>query len=134
MEGICLKIYNLSCEYAKKVREKSNIILKEHGMELPPPIPMQTTRKVWCYPVQFAIGCPRLPVVEYLPERDQAMLRFQGDTLAINTNYLQKLVRHKFKFGSIEFELNSSYFFRNIYIVIVVSMIGNSNCLYHAYG
>ncbi|KAJ3654671.1 hypothetical protein Zmor_013845 [Zophobas morio] len=91
VEGICLKIYNLSCEYAKKVREKSNAILKEHGMELPPVIPMTTTRKVWCYPVQFVIGCPRLPVVEYLPDRDQALLRFQGDTLVINSTHLQKL-------------------------------------------
>lgn len=91
VEGICLKIYNLSVEYAKKVREKSNAILKEHGMELPPPIPMTNTRKVWCYPVQFAIGCPRLPVVDYLPDRDQALLRYQGDTLAINSTHLQKL-------------------------------------------
>ncbi|KAJ8960756.1 hypothetical protein NQ318_020049 [Aromia moschata] len=91
VEGICSKIYHLSADYAKKVRDKSNAILKEHGMELPPPMTMHTTRKVWCYPVQFAIGCPRLPVVEYLPDRDQALLRFQGDTLAINSTHLQKL-------------------------------------------
>ncbi|XP_050294920.1 mRNA (2'-O-methyladenosine-N(6)-)-methyltransferase [Anthonomus grandis grandis] len=92
VEGICLKIYNLSVEYARKVREKSNGILKEHGMELPPhPFAPQAIRKVWCYPVQFAIGCPRLPVVEYLPDRDQAILRYQGDALAINSLYLQKL-------------------------------------------
>ncbi|XP_030768325.1 mRNA (2'-O-methyladenosine-N(6)-)-methyltransferase [Sitophilus oryzae] len=92
VEGICLKIYNLSCEYAKKVREKSASVLKEHGMELPPQsFATQATRKVWCYPVQFAIGCPRLPIVEYLPDRDQAMLRYQGEMLAINTLYLQKL-------------------------------------------
>lgn len=93
MEGICLKIYNLSAEYARKVREKSNIILKEHGLELPPALPNNSTRKVWCYPIQFQIGCPRLPVIEYLPDRDQALLRFQGDTLAINATHLQKLVR-----------------------------------------
>lgn len=92
MEGICLKIYNLSAEYAKKVREKSNNILKEHGMELPNTIPHSNVRKVWCYPVQFAIACPRLPTVEYMPERDQALLRFQGETLAVNTTHLQKLV------------------------------------------
>lgn len=79
-------------EYAKKVREKSSAILKEHGMELPPPMTMHMTRKVWCYPVQFAIGCPKLPVVEYLPDRDQALLRYQGDTLVINSTHLQKLV------------------------------------------
>lgn len=93
MEGICTKIYHLSCEYAKKVREKSNSILKEHGMELPPVIPMTNTRKVWCYPIQFMIGCPRLPLVDFLPG-DQAVLRFQGDSLIINTMYLQKLVCH----------------------------------------
>lgn len=97
VEGICLKIYNLSVEYAKKVKEKSSAILKEHGMELPPPMTMHTTRKVWCYPIQFAIGCPRLPVVEYLPDRDQALLRFQGDTLVINSTHLQKLVSSLFK-------------------------------------
>lgn len=93
VEGICLKIYNHSAEYAKKVREKSNLILKEHGMELPPsPLPMPHIRKVWCYPVQFAVGCPRLPTVEYIPDRDQALLRFQGEGLVINTTHLQKLV------------------------------------------
>lgn len=92
MEGICLKIYNLSAEYAKKVKEKSNSILKEHGLELPVATSQPTVRKVWCYPIQFAIPCPRLPTVEYLPERDQALLRFQGETLAVNTTHLQKLV------------------------------------------
>ncbi|CAH0557430.1 unnamed protein product [Brassicogethes aeneus] len=91
VEGICLKIYNLSCEYAKKVREKSNGILKEHNMELPHSVSINTTRKVWCYPVQFSICCPRLPVVEYLPDRDQSLLRYQGDTLVINNSHLQKL-------------------------------------------
>lgn len=61
-------------------------------MELSQPLPMNSMRKVWCYPVQFAIPCPRLPVVDYLPDRDQALLRFQGDTLAINATHLQKLV------------------------------------------
>lgn len=67
-------------------------------MELPPNLPCNSTRKVWCYPVQFAVGCPRLPVVEYLNDRDQALLRYQGDTLAINSTYLQKLVRTIFVF------------------------------------
>ncbi|XP_072381419.1 mRNA (2'-O-methyladenosine-N(6)-)-methyltransferase [Diabrotica undecimpunctata] len=91
VEGICLKMYNLSVEYAKKIREKSNNMLKEHGMELPQNMSMHTTRKVWCYPVQFAIGCPRLPVVDYLPDRDQVVLRYHGDTLAINSTHLNKL-------------------------------------------
>lgn len=49
-------------------------------------------RKVWCYPVQFGISCPRFPVVDYIPERDQAILRYQGDTVVINATHLLKLV------------------------------------------
>lgn len=49
-------------------------------------------RKVWCYPVQFAMPCPRLPQVDYLPERDQTLLRYHGDAMCINTTHLQKLV------------------------------------------
>ncbi|XP_013410780.1 phosphorylated CTD-interacting factor 1-like, partial [Lingula anatina] len=33
VEGICSKIYALSCEYAKKVNEKSWQILQEHGVK-----------------------------------------------------------------------------------------------------
>nr|CAD7195866.1 unnamed protein product [Timema douglasi] len=71
VEGICLKIYHLSAEHAKKI---------------------PTLRKVWCYPIQFAIQCPRLlPQIDYLSERDQTLLRFNGDTMSINTTHLQKL-------------------------------------------
>ncbi|KAL1124160.1 hypothetical protein AAG570_001930 [Ranatra chinensis] len=90
VEGICLKIYNLSCEYAKKIREKHLELLKEHG--LPEPIPHNGgNRKVPCYPVQFSIPGLRLPQVEYLTEKEQSLLRFQGETLCINTLHLQKL-------------------------------------------
>lgn len=93
VEGICLKIFCLSTEHARKVKDKTNVILKESGLgELPLPLNVPNNRKVWCYPVQLAVPCPRLPVVEYLPDRDQAMLRFHGDTLSINTTHLQKLV------------------------------------------
>ncbi|PSN36211.1 Phosphorylated CTD-interacting factor 1 [Blattella germanica] len=92
VEGICLKIYHLSADYAKKVKEKHSDLLKEHGIsEVVTPVQMPNLRKVWCYPVQFAIPCPRLPQVDYLPERDQALLRFHGDTMCINTTHLQKL-------------------------------------------
>lgn len=92
VEGICSKINNLSTEYGKKVRERSLHMLKEQNIDMPSQIAMPSTRKVWCYPVQFACVCPRLPTIEYIPDRDQAMLRFQGDALAINSSHLQKLV------------------------------------------
>ena len=32
VEGICKKIYNLSCDYAQKIQEKNAEIHKEHGI------------------------------------------------------------------------------------------------------
>lgn len=88
-------MYHLSSEYAKKIREKHIEILKEHGISEPRGNGNLTslTRKVWCYPVQFSTACPRLPPVEYLVDhaKDQTHLRFQGDSVTINTPYLHKL-------------------------------------------
>ncbi|XP_046676370.1 mRNA (2'-O-methyladenosine-N(6)-)-methyltransferase isoform X1 [Homalodisca vitripennis] len=92
VEGICLKIYHLSSEYGKKIREKHYELLKENGIAEPtPPQHLASVRKVWCYPVQFSTPCPRLPAIDYFIERDQTLLRFQGDTVAINTTHLHKL-------------------------------------------
>lgn len=95
VEGICLKIYHLSTEYAKKIREKHIEILKEHGISEPRGSGniMSLSRKVWCYPVQFSTPCPRLPPVDFSMDqvKDQTLLRFQGETVNINTPYLHKL-------------------------------------------
>lgn len=55
-----------------------------------PQVPIM--RRVWCYPIQFSTPCPRLPTVDFLQEREQALLRYHGDTQPINTTHLQKLV------------------------------------------
>lgn len=60
------------------------------------PVQMPNLRKVLCYAVQFSVVCPRLPHIDYLPEREQTMLRFQGDTVTINHTHLQKLVSNNF--------------------------------------
>lgn len=66
VEGICLKIYHLSTDYAKKVKEKNAQILKDNNLADAIPIggPVSTQRKVWCYPVQFSLPTPRLPQVD----------------------------------------------------------------------
>lgn len=56
-----------------------------------------TLHKVWCYPIQFITPAPRLPPIEYMAEKDQTYLRFNGEKLIINTVYLQKLVRVRAK-------------------------------------
>ncbi|XP_012274652.1 phosphorylated CTD-interacting factor 1 [Orussus abietinus] len=100
VEGICLKIYHLSTEYAKKVKDKNNQILKDNGLGDVIPLggPASTQRKVWCYPVQFSLPCPRLPQVDYIPEREQTMLRFHGDTMCINNLHLTKL-EHLYRYN-----------------------------------
>ena len=46
----------------KKSRLKSGFIFfAEHQAKTS--VPHQ--RKVWCYPIQFALPCPRLPTVEF---------------------------------------------------------------------
>ncbi|KAL0274131.1 UNVERIFIED_CONTAM: hypothetical protein PYX00_006629 [Menopon gallinae] len=91
VEGICLKIYHLSAEHTKKIMEKSREILRDSGIleNNHPPVPV--VRRVWCYPIQFSTPCPRLPAIEFMQEREQALLRYHGDTLPINITHLQKL-------------------------------------------
>lgn len=103
---------NLSAEYAKKIRDKHNELLKENGLagmllslftptnfnddhfvaDLEPNVNVPHPRKVWCYPVLFALPCPRLPPVEFLQDKDQTVLRFKGDAVRINNIHFQKLV------------------------------------------
>lgn len=92
VEGICTKMNNLSVEYAKKIRDKHNELLKENGLaDLEPNVSLPHPRKVWCYPVLFALPCPRLPPVEFLQDKDQTVLRFKGDAVRINNLHFQKL-------------------------------------------
>ncbi|KZC07294.1 Phosphorylated CTD-interacting factor 1 [Dufourea novaeangliae] len=100
VEGICLKIYHLSTEYAKKVKDKNSQILKDNGLGNVIPLggPASTQRKVWCYPVQFSLPTPRLPQLDYLPEREQTLLRFHGDTVCINNMHLAKL-EHLYRYN-----------------------------------
>lgn len=100
VEGICLKIYHLSTDYAKKVKDKNNQILKDNGLGDVIPLvgPASTQRKVWCYPVQFSLPSPRLPQIDYLPEREQTMLRYHGDTMGINNTHVTKL-EHLYRYN-----------------------------------
>nr|CAG4642351.1 EOG090X02BU [Evadne anonyx] len=101
VEGICTKMNNMSIEYAKKIRDKHNELLKENGLaDLEPNASLshqEGIRKVWCYPVLFALPCPRLPPVEFLQDKDQTVLRFKGDAVRINNLHFQKLANRKFE-------------------------------------
>lgn len=97
VEQLCTKIYHLSAEHARKIRERHMQLLKENGIpepQLPPAPPM--LRKVWCYPIQFVVPSPRMPVIEYIQERDHMVIKYAApsmplDTQYINMTHLQKL-------------------------------------------
>lgn len=92
VEGICAKIYHMSVENVKKIREKHWTILNQHGIEeITSPLHVANPKKVFCYPVQFAISSPRLPAVDVLTDKDSTLLRYKGEVVRINTLYFQKL-------------------------------------------
>lgn len=69
-----------------------------------------TLHKVWCYPVQFVTPAPRLPPVEYMADKEQTYVRFNGERLLINTVYLQKLVSN-----CVTYYLLQNYYSNQIY-------------------
>lgn len=105
VEALCTKIYNISAENARKIRERHAQVLKDNGIYEPslPPAP-PVLRKVFCYPVQFTVQSPRMPVVEYVPERDHMVLKYtrasmqQPDTQYINLTHLHKM-EHLYRYN-----------------------------------
>lgn len=83
----------------RKIRERHGVLLKGSGVpEVSAPLVPPIVRKVWCYPVQFALPPIRMPNVEYLNERENMTVKYshpsmqQPDTHVISSLYLQKLV------------------------------------------
>ncbi|GFR12269.1 mRNA [Trichonephila clavata] len=92
VEAICAKIYNLSCDYAKKIRDKHWALFRQHGIEeITSPLQVSIHKKVYCYPVQFAISSPHLPPVQLLTEKEHTVLRYKSDAVRIATIFFQKL-------------------------------------------
>uniref|UniRef100_A0A182IIZ6 Uncharacterized protein n=1 Tax=Anopheles atroparvus TaxID=41427 RepID=A0A182IIZ6_ANOAO len=99
VEQLCTKLYHLSMQHARNIRERHGQILKENGIpELTAPLQPPITRKVWCYPVQFALPSPRMPQIDYSNDRDHMVIKYTNasvmagaDTHVINISHLQKL-------------------------------------------
>lgn len=101
VEALCSKIYHLSVEHVKKIRERHYSLLKENGLHDPtPPLPPSLRKEEICSPIQFALPPIRLPVVDYQFERDHINVKYthpssqQPDTHTLNMTHLQKLVRN----------------------------------------
>ncbi|KAJ8302948.1 hypothetical protein KUTeg_019344, partial [Tegillarca granosa] len=92
VEGICSKLYNMSCESVRKLHEKNWQILAEHNIhEMPPPQPPHHKRKVLCYPIQMIVPCPRLLTVEMSNENEIHTLKYRGEALKVNSSHFYKL-------------------------------------------
>lgn len=101
VEALCRKVYISSAEHARKLREQHITLLKENGIsDTPTHLPPPVLRKVWCYPVQFLLASPRMPVIDYITEHDHMVIKYtppgqqQSDTQYINLTHLQKLVSY----------------------------------------
>ncbi|XP_058054623.1 mRNA (2'-O-methyladenosine-N(6)-)-methyltransferase [Anopheles bellator] len=99
VEQLCTKLYHLSVQHARTIRDRHAQILKESGIpELTTPLQPPVTRKVWCYPVQFALPSPRMPQIDYNNDRDHMVIKYTNsavmsapDTHVVNISHLQKL-------------------------------------------
>uniref|UniRef100_A0A8C6L4Q1 mRNA (2'-O-methyladenosine-N(6)-)-methyltransferase n=1 Tax=Nothobranchius furzeri TaxID=105023 RepID=A0A8C6L4Q1_NOTFU len=89
VEGICSKIYQLSAEYSRRLRQTHLSLLQDPPTEVSasPPQP----RLVYCYPVRLSISTPPLPRVELHFENDVACLRFKGEMVKVNRGHFSKL-------------------------------------------
>ncbi|XP_066482551.1 mRNA (2'-O-methyladenosine-N(6)-)-methyltransferase isoform X2 [Tiliqua scincoides] len=90
VEGICSKIYHISLEYVKRIREKHLAILKEHNISEVEAAELQD-RLVYCYPVRLATPSPPLPGVEMHVENNVVCVRYKGEMVKVSRSYFSKL-------------------------------------------
>ncbi|MEQ2252552.1 mRNA (2'-O-methyladenosine-N(6)-)-methyltransferase [Ilyodon furcidens] len=89
VEGICSKIYQLSAEYSRCLRQTHLRLLQDPSTETCASPP--ESRLVSCYPVRLAIPTPALPQVELHFEKDVACLCFKEEGLEVNRGHFSKL-------------------------------------------
>ncbi|XP_029006767.2 mRNA (2'-O-methyladenosine-N(6)-)-methyltransferase isoform X2 [Betta splendens] len=90
VEGICSKIYQLSTEYSRRLRQTHLSLLQDPPTEVCTSPPQ--SRLVYCYPMRLATPSPPVPRVELHFENDVACLRFRGEMVKVNRGHFSKLV------------------------------------------
>lgn len=91
VEGICSKVYHISLEYARRIREKHLAILKENNIPEEVEAPEVEPRLVYCYPVRLAVPAPPVPSVEMHVENSVVCVRYKGEMVKVSRNYFSKL-------------------------------------------
>ncbi|XP_016100184.1 phosphorylated CTD-interacting factor 1-like [Sinocyclocheilus grahami] len=92
VEGICSKIYHISAEYVRRIRQAHLTLLKECNISVDGTEPTEVQdRLVYCYPVRLSIPSPPQPRVELHFENDVACLRYKGEMVKVNRGHFSKL-------------------------------------------
>uniref|UniRef100_A0A8C1SIF5 mRNA (2'-O-methyladenosine-N(6)-)-methyltransferase n=1 Tax=Cyprinus carpio TaxID=7962 RepID=A0A8C1SIF5_CYPCA len=92
VEGICSKIYHISAEYVRRIRQTHLTLLKECNISVDGAEPTAVQdRLVYCYPVRLSIPSPPQPRVELHFENDVACLRYKGEMVKVNRGHFSKL-------------------------------------------
>lgn len=141
VEALCVKVYHLSVEHVKKIRDRHVLLLKENGLNDPTPVlPPSLRKEEICSPIQFALPPIRLPVVDYQFERDHINVKYTfpsaqtPDTHTLNMTHLQKLVIYSIEFSNSFWKISYLLFFysyRNNCIDIIV--MTTFHCSFHDY-
>ncbi|XP_015785214.1 phosphorylated CTD-interacting factor 1 [Tetranychus urticae] len=99
VEGICSKLYHLSCSYVKKINEAEKEILKKDEIpEITAPLRPPKPKKVYCYSLQLAYRCPKYPPIQYHPEKDFVLVKYKTETLRLKPLFLQKM-EHLYRYN-----------------------------------
>uniref|UniRef100_A0A8C9VXC8 mRNA (2'-O-methyladenosine-N(6)-)-methyltransferase n=1 Tax=Scleropages formosus TaxID=113540 RepID=A0A8C9VXC8_SCLFO len=91
IEGICTKIYHISAEYVRRIRQAHLNLLKDCNITDGAEAPEVQDRLVYCYPIRLALPSPPQPRVELHFENEIACLRYKGEMVKVNRNYFSKL-------------------------------------------
>ncbi|EHB05310.1 Phosphorylated CTD-interacting factor 1 [Heterocephalus glaber] len=91
VEGICSKIYHISLEYVKRIREKHLAILKENNISEEVEAHEVDPRLVYCYPLRLAVPAPPMPSVEMHMENSMICIRYKGEMVKVSRSYFSKL-------------------------------------------
>ncbi|ELW48241.1 Phosphorylated CTD-interacting factor 1 [Tupaia chinensis] len=91
VEGICSKIYHISLEYVRRIREKHLAILKENNIPEEVEAPEVEPRLVYCYPVRLGGSAPPMPSVEMHMENNVVCIRYKGEMVKVSRSYFSKL-------------------------------------------
>uniref|UniRef100_A0A8C7D0T8 Phosphorylated CTD interacting factor 1 n=1 Tax=Oncorhynchus kisutch TaxID=8019 RepID=A0A8C7D0T8_ONCKI len=90
VEGICTKIYHISVEYVRRIRQAHQTLLKDCNITDPEAAEVQD-RLVYCYPIRLALPSPNQPRIELHFENDISCLRYKGEMVKVNRGYFAKL-------------------------------------------